>query len=129
MIVSAHQGNVYAVLKHGARQIRDTGLPFKAPPMPPAARLVNPPKGMLEVRMTNHSLASLLYWIYQSNGLDYKFSRDGASTDFASYFSVECDSKSICAGSLFPSLKTRFPGRFLEITVETIKHPSVRGLT
>uniref|UniRef100_A0A914V862 Lipid-binding serum glycoprotein C-terminal domain-containing protein n=1 Tax=Plectus sambesii TaxID=2011161 RepID=A0A914V862_9BILA len=119
-----HIGNSFVMLKQSGLSLNDFRLPYDAPPL--IASATNN-EHMVNIFMSNHTLASLLFWMDQFSEFDYDLSPETAPTkEMAEYFMTECDKESVCAGTLFPSLSRKFPRSHVEIKVTSITYPRVQ---
>lgn len=71
---------------------------------------------MIKIRLTNYTLASLFYWLHKFNRFNYEFNRKQAG-HFKNYLTTDCEKPDICASTLFPSMRTKYPKSAISISV------------
>ena len=120
-LMMRHRGNAFGILRQGRTRLNDFRLPFRSPPLEiPVA----PSGHMVDFYMSNYTLSSLLFWMDQYRKFDYEISKSATNNSaITGYLRTDCPSDDICAGTLFPALRERFPAGVVMIKSHTISYP------
>ncbi|GMT34010.1 hypothetical protein PFISCL1PPCAC_25307 [Pristionchus fissidentatus] len=120
-LVMKHRGNAFGILRQGRTRLNDFRLPFRSP----ALEVPETPSGhMLDFYMSNYTMSSLLFWMDQYRKFDYEISKSAQNNSAISgYLRTDCPGDDICAGTLFPALKERFPNGLVMIKSHTVSYP------
>lgn len=86
------------------------------PPMPSNA------DKMAIVYLSNHTVNTLLYNLYENQALDFDFSKKSLPHSLSGYLDTSCKTL-FCAGSLFPELAKQYPNSSLEVFMRLQRSP------
>ncbi|CAJ0569279.1 unnamed protein product, partial [Mesorhabditis spiculigera] len=117
-----HRGNAFGILRQGRTRLNDFRLPFRAGPLDPQTDSGR----MVDIVIGNYTLSSLLFWMDQYRKFDYEISKTAQNNSaLAGYLRTDCGKDDICAGTIFPALKERFPNGMVVIKSHTSSYPKV----
>ncbi|KAE9418323.1 hypothetical protein Angca_001214, partial [Angiostrongylus cantonensis] len=115
-----HRGNAFGILRQGRTRLNDFRLPFRANPLVEGQSSGK----MIDFILSNYTMSSLLFWMDQYRKFDYEISKLAQNNSaIAGYLKTNCPGDDICAGTLFPALRQRFPGGEVIIKSHTISYP------
>lgn len=77
---------------------------------------------MAVVYLSNYTVNTLLYSLYENHALDFDFTKDSLPHSLSGYLDTTCKTL-FCAGFLFPELAKRYPNTSLDVYMRLLRSP------